>query len=307
MKIGFALGGGGARGLAHLGVLRALEEEGITPKFVAGTSAGSLAGAIYGLYGFEECVKLVKDIVKSERYRKMGLSSLDVKKGGLKGGILNFIKEGITFTKAIASKSILSGDDLRAMVEKLIKDKTFSDLPYEFFAVALDIENKKDVIFRSGSLLDALYSSCAIPGIFPPLRKDGMVLVDGGPTALVPVEALILRGADFIIAVDVSGGSESSFSDGNAVEIMLRADRVAAGKLSRIILSLADFVIKPDLGDMNWLNFEKVDAAVQKGYETTKTLMPQLTSTLRKHNIFKKLLKRALFKQLKLNRFSEFV
>lgn len=306
MKIGIALGGGGARGIAHFGVLRALEEAGIKFSLAAGTSAGSLAGAMYGLYGYEGALELVERIVKSERYRKMGLRYLDRSRESGRSGVLTFIKEGITYTKALTTRALLSGEDLMTIVGDLVGEKSFEDLPYNFSAVALDLVKGKDVIFSRGPLRDALYSSSAIPGIFPPLEKDGRLLVDGGPTALVPIEALILQEADFIIAVDVSGGPDGNLNGTNAVEIVLRAEGIATRKLSQLILSFADFVIRPDLADMSWMHFEKVPFAVERGYAEAMKSLDSLRSVLRKHGFIKKLYRKSVLKRLKLSRFSEY-
>ena len=307
MKIGIALGGGGARGIAHLGVLRVLEQEGIEPALVAGTSAGALAGALWGLLGFEASVQAVRETVERESYRKIGFEGLRQKREGLVGTIVQFMRNGYTYTRAFASRSILSARYLEETLEHLVGEATFADLPFPFYVTCLDLRKGQDIILTSGKLRDALHASCAIPGLFPPVERDGLRLVDGGATMNVPVEALLLSGADFVIAVDVGGGVEEAEGEGKALDVLLRADRISSRKLTNLLLRLADFIIRPELGELSWTDFDKVDLLVQLGMEGARKQVRQLKRELRKHTLVQKWYRRSLTRRLQLSAGKVFV
>jgi NTE family protein len=306
MKVGVALSGGGARGLAHIGVLKALEERGITPDLLAGTSAGALIGALWGLYGYEGSIKRIREGLGSEAFKKIGFGGLKQNKQGFMGTIIQFVKEKYTYAKALSSEAILSGKALEISIKGLVGENSFSDIPFPFYVSALDLVSGVDVIFQSGILWKALYASSAIPGLFPPLKMDNHLLVDGGPTMKIPVEVLLLRGADFIIAVDVGTPLDTSQVDGKALEVMIRADSLATRKLGFLLLSLADIVIKPDLGDMSWLDFENVDFAVEKGYEACERNLKEIKRK-KKNIFFRKFYRRKIVSLLRISEEKVFV
>lgn len=299
MRIGIALGGGGARGIAHFSILRVLHEEGIIPSIYAGTSAGSFAGALWGLYGFEGSIELIREQVRKGWKDKIKTTIPKRKqKESFFGHIVHFIKEGFTYTKALAADSVMSGDDLMRTLDELFQDKKFEDLPYKFLAASLDIVTGRDIIFESGFIKDAVYASSAIPGLFPPSKLDNFRLVDGGPTMKVPVEALILKGADFVIGVDVGSPLDSIGVDGKALEILMRADRLASRKLHNYLLSLCDFVIRPDLGDMTWMDFDKIDFAIKRGENAAKKVIKELKKRLKSQNFIKRWIKKMAVRHL---------
>lgn len=175
--VGLALGGGSARGWAHIGVIEALEESGVRPDLVCGTSVGALVGAAYAageLERFAEWVRAmrVKDVV----------TLMDV---GLTGGVIK-------------------GDRLMEYVRATFVDRPIEELPMPFAAVATALHSGAEVWLRSGSTVDAVRASIALPGLFAPARRDGAMLVDGGLVNPVPVSLARAMGADLVIAVDLS-------------------------------------------------------------------------------------------------------
>ncbi|MBI2312776.1 MAG: patatin-like phospholipase RssA [Betaproteobacteria bacterium] len=176
-KIGLALGSGSARGWAHIGVLRALDEAGIRPDIVCGTSIGALVGAAYA----------DGDLDRLEQWVG-GLTWKDVV------GFLDFSLSG----------GVIKGDRLIEFFRSNFVDKTISELPLPFAAVATDLENGREVWLREGLLADAVRASIALPGLFAPVRHDGRWLVDGGLVNPVPVSLCRAMGADLVIAVDLN-------------------------------------------------------------------------------------------------------
>jgi len=308
MRIGIALSGGGARGLAHLGVLKALEEAGIGFHMMAGTSAGSIVGALWGLYGFDKSIKILKEGVRSKGFKKLGFGGLKYESHGFVGSVLQFIKEKYTYAKALSRQSLIPGKILELSIKTLVSEKGFEDLPYPFFVTAFDLLEGREVIFSKGPLWTALYASSAIPGFFPPLKVNDFLLVDGGLTMNIPIEVLLLKGADYIIAIDVgSHRVDREGLNGKALELYMRADRLAGRKLHIMIRSLADIVINPDLGEMSWLDFENIDLAVERGLEEGRKSVHSIKKSRSRNLVFRKFLRRKILTTLRLERTKVFL
>ncbi len=299
-RIGIALGGGGARGLAHLGVLEVLEQAGIHPAAVSGTSAGSILGALYGLYGYEGSRQVIQEGLQSPGYREIGFGGLKQEHHGLFGTVQQWVRNGLTYLKALRNTAVLSGRALEVSIKNLVRYHTFDDLPWPFYVSALDLTRGMDVIFTTGPLWRALYASSAIPGVFPPLPLNDWQLVDGGPSMKVPVEALWLHGVDFVIAVDVGSPMEERHSLGNALETMIRADELGVQKLHRFLLHLAHVVIRPNLADMTWVDFDRWEFAVDQGREAAERALPEIRRALRENHWIRRWLRRRLLHHLHL-------
>ena len=177
-KIGYALGAGGARGLAHIGVLKVLEEHGIHPDVVAGTSMGAIVGALYS--------------------------------GGLTPGEIEKLALGLDWRKLVnlidvtlPISGLLKGNRVVSLLRSIIGEMTFSQLKYDFASVATNIINGEQVVLRDGSLIEAIRASISIPGIFTPVAVAGRYLVDGGLINTVPVSVCRDMGADYVIGINV--------------------------------------------------------------------------------------------------------
>lgn len=177
-RIAFVLGGGAARGWAHIGVIRALADAGVKPHLVCGTSAGALVGAAYASGKLDALEKWIRNL---DNLDMLGLLDAGFSKGGF-----------------------IHGAKLMAAFGKLIESQNIEDLPVEFAAVATDIETGREVWMREGSLTTAVRASIAMPGVFSPLHVDKRWLVDGGLVNPVPVSLARALGADIVIAVNVN-------------------------------------------------------------------------------------------------------
>jgi len=179
-RLGLALGGGGVRGLAHIGILRVLEREGIRPAVMAGTSMGGLVAAAYAA-GLSP--QALTDEVSEFTHLRRLLTLVDL---------------------APARRGLLQGERIRSMlIDKLGKDTTFADLPFPLGLVAVDIDTGEEVVLTRGSLVEAVLATCAVPGIFPPVRSGDRFLSDGGILNNVPADVARRLGAEVVIAVDV--------------------------------------------------------------------------------------------------------
>ncbi|PKO43900.1 MAG: patatin [Betaproteobacteria bacterium HGW-Betaproteobacteria-22] len=178
-RIGLALGGGSARGWAHIGVIRALEQAGITPDFVCGTSIGALVGAVYA----------AGELAQFEQW------ALNLK-----------ISDVISYMDVSLGSGLLKGERIMDFIRRDYVDRAIEDLPIPFAAVSTSLKSGAEVWLREGSTLEAVRASIAIPGLFEPVLKEGAILVDGGLVNPVPVSLARAMGADFVIAVDLSSG-----------------------------------------------------------------------------------------------------
>lgn len=202
-RIGLALGSGSARGWAHIGAIRALEERGIKPDLVCGTSIGALVGAAYASGQLEQLEKWVTGLAWTTVVRLMDLT--------WRGGLIR-------------------GNRLFTLFRTIFQDQEIDDLPIPYGAVATELYSGRELWLRHGKLFDAVRASCAMPGLFTPVLRDNVVLVDGGLVNPVPVSMCRALGAELVIAVDLSWGKLGPYRErGRAV-----APREVPGWLARL-------------------------------------------------------------------------
>ena len=256
-KLGFALGSGGSRGVAHIGFLRAMEEKGVRPDYIVGCSMGAVVGAAYAS-GFS--VDKMEEAVK-----KLRLLDL-VAPTGKRGGLFD--------TKKV-----------RKLLEKYIGDITFADLKIPFRCVAVDMITQRVIEFSEGSLLDAVIASSSIPSVFRPLEKDGMRLIDGGILERVPFMQVKDMGADVVVAVDVLGQRSTKEKCPTTLGVLLEAIDIADNARTRIrrhtYQDQIDFWIEPELGDMSQYVVKNLGFAAEKGYEVGQKYAKEIKAKLK--------------------------
>lgn len=247
VKVGIAFGGGGARGFAHLGALKAFEQFGVKFDFVAGTSAGSLVGAFYANgYNFKELYEIAKNVrVKDIR------------------------KNVIPFT---ASKL----DSLAEIVRKNLGDKNIEDSIIPFAAVAVDLKSAKEVCFRKGNLASAVCGSCAVPGVFQPVEYNDMILADGGLQNTIPADIPKYFGCDYVVAIDVNksrlyGTNSTKFLDvlSCSIRILMKSNAIR-GYVN------ADVVVGPETKRFKSTSTDGLDDMIEEGYKATIDAMPKI-------------------------------
>ncbi len=257
-RTGLVLGGGAARGWAHVGVLRALDEAGIRPDVVVGTSIGALVGAIYASGGMEAIERAAGRL---QRQRALPLLDLVVPRSGL--------MDGHRMTEAL--REFVTATDIR-------------DFPVEFAAVATDLVTGRGVVLAEGDPIEAVRASISVPGLFTPVLRDGAVLVDGGLVDPVPVGVARSLGAEFVIAVDISSGvgAEGPYLaartlDGGApwlMEVLLSTAAVTGTALAglRLERDRPEVLLRPAVGHIQFLNFGRAVEAIEAGYECARSL-----------------------------------
>jgi NTE family protein len=285
VKVGVALGGGAARGLAHIGVLRALVREGVPIDVVVGSSMGSVIGGAYAATRDIALVEArVREFLGSEQFRKNRIQFLRESRhrgGGLLYSMSNFIRRGIVYGVSTLRPSFLSAQEFASHMEAVLPDVRIEDLAVTFAAVSLDIKSAQEVIVSRGRLREAVSASTAIPGILPPVRRNGRVLVDGGWVDKVPVLPAYRLGADFVIAVDISAEVEDTDSFERGLDVVIRANAIRDATLVRFLTRLADVVLEPAVKSVHWADFEAVERCIRAGDEAATAAAPRILEALR--------------------------
>lgn len=269
-KIGLVLGGGGARGLAHLGVLRVLERENISMDYIVGTSAGAIVGGLYAQTGkTSEVERRIQIYLESPHYKSIAKSLEKTKKASSLGPwidrLTGFIKHQYMLARSLTSLGLLERNILEEAIAILFDEQDIQALQIPFAAVATDLIKGEEIIFTSGSIRKAVFASSAIPGVFPPMAWDGRFLVDGSVLANLPVHVAYQLGMDRVIAVDVSRDFVRPQQFRNGMDVLLRADEVTARRLYLFELQKASLVIRPEMGDAHWAEFQKIESFIRLG------------------------------------------
>lgn len=254
-KVALVLGGGAARGFAHVGVIRALEQEKIPIDLVVGTSVGSLIGALYA-----------NDANSFElEWTAFALEEDDL----FDYGLLN------AFTGMGAAR----GDKLEAFVKSKVSVATIEELKIPFAAVATDLNRGTKVVLNRGPVGRAVRASSAIPGIFQPVDHQGKLLVDGGVIDNIPVSVARALGADVVIAVDI-GEQVSNFNISGIVDVMLQTITIMSAENARQGKLSADVLIVPQVGDVEMLDFSQKKRCMEAGSLAARTMLPKIRTTI---------------------------
>ena len=251
LKIGLALGGGAAKGFAHIGVIKMLEASGIHPDVVAGTSAGSVVGALYasGMDPFQ---------LQEQAFALDEAKIRDVR---------------------LFSGGLVRGRKLQDYVNRLVGQRPIERLKLPFAAVATQLETGQRTVFVRGNTGEAVRASSSIPGVFEPVEIRGRHYIDGGVVSPVPVDAARQLGADFVIAVDISARPNGSNPQG-MVNIVGQSISIMGQQLGAQEMARADVVIRPHLGDIGPTDFEQRDQAILEGEKATLAAMPLIRARL---------------------------
>jgi len=252
-KIGLAFGGGFARGLAHIGVLKVFEEENIPVDFIAGTSVGSVIGACYcgGI-----SAKELEEIAAIIRFKDIGRYTL-------------------------SRFGFVSNDRMAGLLNKILKVKTFEELRLPLAIAATDFVTGEPVTFREGGLVDAVRASCAYPGMFLPVRVNGRLLVDGLLSHVVPAPPLKQMGADRVLAVSLSAHwCTDAAGPRHVFDVIGQCFSIAAEKMSGTWKKDADIIIEPDIACFGYDDFARAADLVRVGEAATRTVLPQIKQWL---------------------------
>jgi len=266
MNLGIALGGGGAKGLAHIGVLEVLEEYGIKPTHVAGTSIGSVVGAIYCLRGSAKDLRdSAKNMIASEEFKNLELDKFYTNAENIFERFRNELFEKFFIGSLLFRKSHTKYDATKKIFGDILGKEQFKDCVVRFTCNALDIQSGEEVVFTHGPLADAVWASCAIPGIFPPFAQEARIMVDGGVIDNIPIEPVRGIGAKNVLAVYLSKRPKFNGTPNTGFQINQRSYSFMKYHLDQRVLSQADLVVKPDVAGFHWADFSAIDALIERG------------------------------------------
>jgi NTE family protein len=265
-KIALALGGGAARGFAHVGVIKALEAQGISPDIIVGTSAGSVVGALYaaGLDGFQ-----IQEL-------SMTMEEDQVIDGS---GMYRCIAETVVSDK----RGCIKGQALQDFINRNVKDRPIEKLNKTFAAVATNLSTGEMMVFRTGNTGLAVRASSSVPVFFQPVTINGQDYVDGGLVAPVPVSIARTLGADFVIAVDISDRPRDRKTEG-IVDIMWQTFSIFGQTINRDELPKADVVVRPVTYGLPSSDTSGRNKAVLEGEKAVAAILPELKAKLAKLN-----------------------
>ena len=246
--IGVALGGGFARGIAHIGVLKVLEEEGIPVRSITGTSVGALIGASYcsGL-----SIAEMEDVAHNTRFTSFARWTL-------------------------SRYGFASNDRMISFLSRTLKVKTFEELRIPLGVTATDFNTGEGVVFHSGSIIDPIRASCAYPGMFLPVNIRGRYLVDGMLSHPVPTRPLREMGADRVLAVQLKGAWSSGGPPRHLFDVIGQSFAIAQDAMSALWKEYADLVIEPDVAGFAYDDFKRADDLIRVGEEAMRKAIPQV-------------------------------
>ena len=259
-KIGLALGSGGTRGFAHIGVLKVLISEKIPIDYLAGSSAGAIMAAYFAVHGeIESLESLVIKMKKIESAR-----------------LIDFISP---------KKALIRGRKIQKFLDNLFMYSNFSQVKTPLKIVATDLRRGQEVILEKGNIAQAVLASGTLPGVFPPVSLGKKLLVDGGVTNPTPVDVVRKMGADIIIGVDLTMKGKVSLNDPNTIEVLVRsfdvlrteATKLTVGKFGKNLI-----VIKPKVrGEFNFLDgFNRRKEMIEEGERVTRKALPKIRKLL---------------------------
>jgi len=269
IKLGLALGGGGARGLAHIGVLKVLEREHIPIYAITGCSMGAVIGGLYAYFKSASKVEsFILEAVENPEFKKHGIETFNKLESSAHHknfeDYLDYIKVKLAFLKVFNNQSLFNEEEAEKL-SSLIPDAEIKDLPVKFSAIATDLISGQEVNITEGSLRKALKASAAIPGFFPPVKLDDYLLIDGSAMESVPVSKVKELGAERVIAVDVTKCLKITGPLDNGIEIIYRAEDITSFHLSQLRLKQADLIIKPEVRNLSWADFKSVKDIINEG------------------------------------------
>ncbi|MFQ5669018.1 MAG: patatin-like phospholipase family protein [Acidobacteriota bacterium] len=278
-RVGLALGGGAARGLAHVGVLKVLEREGFPIDVVVGTSIGALVGGAFAtLEGSAEVERRFLQFASSTEFRRKAFDFIREarqREPGMLGRATALIRRGIFYGYSLYRVSFMSAESLAHNINSLLPDVRIEETRLPYAAVAADLRTGQEIILASGPIRPIVAASCAIPGVLPPVTLYQRTLIDGGWVDRVPGLPVLRLGADVVIGVDISPEVGAHLPT-RGVDVMVAATSVQAAALKKMQARFMDYVIQPDVAAIHWADFSAVGIAIEAGMKAAQAALPAL-------------------------------
>ncbi len=257
LKIGLALGGGAARGFAHIGVIQVLEEAGIHPDLVVGTSAGSLVAAFYASGKTGTQLQKIAETMEEATFAD--------------------------WTLPIFSRGMLRGEAFARYVSAQVNGRLIEGMSLPLGIVATDLNSGQGILFQRGDTATAVRASSAVPALFQPVKISGREYVDGGLVSPVPVRYARQMGADLIIAVDISNAPESNAAN-DTLQILMQTFSIMGKSINNFELRDAEVVVRPLLRDIASSDFGARRRSIEAGRVAMQAMLPQLRAAIKRQN-----------------------
>ncbi|MDD5067790.1 MAG: patatin-like phospholipase family protein [bacterium] len=289
-KICLALGGGGARGICYLGLLKVFEDHGLIPDMIVGTSMGSIVGGAFcqRKYPARDLIDRFKTVLYSRKFEDLGFSLIESLNKHTYLGFIKKLKNAVAklnfYRKLEAQEYLVGNKRFRDVLKLLLPDVNIEDLAVKFGAVAMDVRKKQEVVINKGPLIKAVMASSAIPGIFQPVNMDGALLIDGGWIDLIPVPASYKLRADKVIAVDIRK-EHSLLRARNGLEFMNDASKVITDYFVDSQISRASLVLKVK-ADYEWYDFHDYKKLIEAGEKIAMENLPDIKRLFRQSRGF---------------------
>lgn len=279
-KIGVVLSGGGAKGLAHIGVLKVLEESGIKISYIGGTSMGAIIGGLYASgYSAKELDSIFRGLDSDALLRdytpRNSKTFFEKRNDEIYALTLPFKRFKLRFPTAL-SKGLYNYTLVSRLTDHVRHVRDFKDLPIPFVCIATDVETGEEVILNKGILPNAILASGAFPSLYSPVEIDGRLLIDGGVTNNYPVEEVIKMGADIIIGVDVQDGLKDRDNIKGATGILVQINNYQMIQKMEEKRKVTDIYIKPDISGYTVISFDVGKEIIKKGEEAALLIKNQL-------------------------------
>lgn len=290
-KIGIALGGGGVRGLAHIGVLQVLEDEGIPIHCITGSSVGAVVGAAYAqnphagslLYKFRNTFDKFKFYSDVEKACEADPGEMESKES-FWGQVSKRVKQRIVVNVAQSKKELFPIAPMVEVVQSLVEEGEIEETNIPLGIVALDLHTGRSIMLTQGEIVRAVIASSSVTGYIRPMEYGDMLLTDGGAISPIPVEFLPPLGGNISIAVDITYTKCSRMDDYNVVNTVLRADVHRSRKMADLMMDLADIKIKPNIGHIHWSQFSRFEECLEAGIKSAKAALPEIKVVIETFN-----------------------
>lgn len=290
--ITLVLGGGGSRGIAHLGVLQKLEEAQIPIHRIVGLSMGGLIGAMYAYDPHaRQCFHQARKYLLSDRFLKhqqtlFGAIGANPPESNSEGffswyqQLVKYIKNNHLLYRFVSSPSILPGVIIKDVVNTLIPSEDLSETQIPLSLATTDLVSGHQMLLERGDLQTAVLATTALPGIFPPIKMEQMLLVDSGHYHTLPNDLALSYGNRPVVSVEVSGEVSAKQDYHSALDVLTRMDEIGENYWRKQTRSCADLVIRPNVAHALWYDFSQFDRLVQLGYEVTEKRLQQIRDLL---------------------------
>lgn len=293
------LGGGGARGFAHLGVLKVLEDAGVRIDRIIGVSIGALVGAVYcNNPNASDCIEATRNYITSEHFRKyydrmirtskrakvnnsdsnddINGEEADDENNRWFGKLRDYLQATFAFHRVVMKQSILSNRPLEDCLEHLASNGPMEDLAIPLTIVAADLKSGSRVRMESGDLFSAVLGSAALPGIFPPVERGNHLLADYGVVCSIPVSTALHYKPKRIIGVDLTPELEYRESFSSGLDVLNRMEEIGCYLFKEHTAAYADVMIRPSVSHVDWADFADMDEVIERGVIAAEAVLPTL-------------------------------